>query len=105
DAAVEIAVEGEVADATAIGSADGLFQFGDDLHRPHFRRARKSACGEGRAHQIVGSLVVAEASFHVGDDVHDVTVALDDHEVFDLHAAIVANAAQIVSRQIDQHDV
>src|SRR5436305_4559191 len=46
NAAIEIAVERKIADAAAIGPARSLFKFGDDLHRPYFRRAAERAGGK-----------------------------------------------------------
>ena len=42
---------------------------------------------------------------HLGNDMHDVAVTLNDHEVLDLHCAEIADPAQIIAGQIDQHDV
>jgi len=36
---------------------------------------------------------------------HDVRVALDGEQFFGLHRAVVADAAEIVASQIDEHDV
>src|SRR5688572_22159198 len=38
DAAIEIAVEREIADATTIRSSRGLLELSNDLHGPDFRR-------------------------------------------------------------------
>ncbi len=56
DAGVHLPVGREVADAAAVGPALGLFQLVDDLHRPHFRRARQRAGGKAR-HQRVDGVV------------------------------------------------
>src|SRR5208337_1026658 len=68
DAAVQVAVEGEVSDASAVGAARGLFQFGNDLHGPDFGSAAQGAGGEGRAHQIVRGAPGGEESFDVRDN-------------------------------------
>jgi hypothetical protein len=36
---------------------------------------------------------------------HDVRIALDEHQLLDLHGAVFADAAYVVAAQIDQHDV
>ena len=39
------------------------------------------------------------------DEVHDVRVALDGHELRHPHGAGVAHAADVVAAEVDQHDV
>ena len=41
----------------------------------------------------------------LGNDVHDMGIALDRHQLRGVHGAIFADAAQVIARQIDQHDV
>ena len=36
---------------------------------------------------------------------HDVAVTLHDHQIFHLHAAEIAHAADVVAREIHEHDV
>jgi hypothetical protein len=43
--------------------------------------------------------------FDVADDVHHVRVALDREGLGDLHAARLGDAADVVARQVDQHQV
>ena len=42
---------------------------------------------------------------HLRDDVHHVAVALDDHQVSDGHAAILADTTNVVTGQVYEHDV
>src|SRR5207302_3161955 len=46
DAAVEVAVEREIADTTAVRSARRLLKFGNDLHRADLWRASERAGGK-----------------------------------------------------------
>src|SRR5262249_25109514 len=105
DAAIQIAVEGKIANTAAVGASRALFQFRNDLHGADFRRAAERSGWESGAHQIVGGLLGGEAAFDLRDDVHDVAVPLDDHQIFDLHGAKIAGAANVIAREIDQHDV
>src|ERR1700677_1400437 len=105
DAAVEVAVEGKIADASAVGAAGGLLEFGDDLHGADFRGAAEGAGGEGGAHEAVDGLSGGKMALDLGNDVHDVAVTLDDHQFLDLHGAKIADAADVVSGEIDEHDV
>ena len=105
DAGVEIAVEGKIADAAGIRPARGLFEFGNDLHGADFRRAADGARRKRRAHQIVRRLVGGKFALDLRHDVHDVAVTLDDHQVLHLHAAEIADAPDVVARQVHEHDV
>ena len=42
---------------------------------------------------------------HVGNDVHHMAVTLDFHEFRHTHSAEFGNPADIISREIDKHDV
>ncbi len=50
-------------------------------------------------------MVGPEGPFDVGDDVHDVRVALDGHEVGHLDGGVVADPPDVVAGEVDQHDV
>src|SRR5258708_4869725 len=104
-AAVKFPLKKKVADTPAVGSAGGLFELGNDLHGSDFGSAAERASRKGGAHEVEGSLVAREASFNLGDDVHDMAVALDDHEVLHLHRTELANAPDVIARQIHEHDV
>src|SRR5690606_13842073 len=104
DAGVEVAVEAEIPDRAGVGAALALLQFIDDVHGAHLRAAADGTGGEGGAHDIVGVAVRAQAAIDIADDVHDMAVALDDHEVADAHRAELGDAADIVAGEIDEHD-
>jgi len=75
------------------------------LHRADFRRAADRAGGKRRAHQIVIRFAGGQFSLHLRDDMHDVAVTLHDHQILHLHAAEIAHAADVVAREIHEHDV
>ena len=52
-----------------------------------------------------GDRIGAQASAHVGHDVMHVCIGLGDHVFVHRHAAGLADAAEIVAFEIDQHDV
>src|SRR5581483_5281186 len=99
DAAVEVAIEGEIAHATAIGTALGLFEFRNDLHGAHLGRAAQRPRWKGGAHQIIRSFTLGKAAFHLRNNVHHMAVTLDDHQVLDLHAPVIADPPEIVARE------
>ena len=47
----------------------------------------------------------AKDAFHVADDVHHVRIALHFESLGDLHAARAGDAAYVIARQINQHQV
>ena len=105
DGQVHVAVESEVTDCAGVDAALGRFQFVDDLHRPHFRRAADGAGRERRLqhrHRIQARL---ELAVDVGDDVHHVRIALDGHVLGHLHAADLRHPADVVAPKIHQHHV
>jgi hypothetical protein len=55
--------------------------------------------------QIPHITAFAEQTLHLADDVHDVRVALDHHQVAHRHAARPADATEVVAAQVDQHHV
>ena len=105
DAGVKVAVEVGVEDAAAIDSAAGGFELFDDLHGADFGGSAEGAGGEAGAEGVDGREIGAELAFEGADEVHDVAVALDEHEVFDADAAELADAADVVAAEVDEHDV
>ena len=44
-------------------------------------------------------------SLNIGDEVHDVGIPFYSHQLIDLNAADPCNPSQVVSSQIDEHDM
>ena len=93
DAGVVVAVEAEVADGAGVGAAFAFFEFVEDLHGADFRRSGDGSGGECGAHDIEGAAASGEFSRDMRDDVHDMAVALDRHEIGDFHGAVFRDAA------------
>ena len=70
------------------------------LGAPETVPAGKVAASTSRASRPVGDLAGDRR-----DQVHDVAVALDPHEVDDLDGARHADPAQVVAGQVDEHHV
>ena len=49
--------------------------------------------------------IFGEPAIHRRDEVHDVRIALECHELRDPHRTIFADAAEIVAPEVHQHDV
>ena len=94
-----------VEDGAAVDAAAGGLQFLDDLHGADFGRAGERSGGEAGAEGVDGGELRAELPSIVADQVHDVRVALDVHEICHLDGAVFADAADVVAAEVDEHDV
>ena len=95
----------EIADGPAIELPPHRLELIDDLHRPHLGRAHQGAGRERRREQIEGVEPRRERTADSAHDVHDVAVALDHPIRLHAHRPRGRDAAQVIARQIDQHDV
>src|SRR3546814_17244559 len=77
----------------------------DDFHRADFRRAGQGAGGERRGQRVQRVEPFLQAAGDVGDDVHDVAVALDNHLLGAPDAADVRNPADVVAAERDKPHV
>ena len=105
DAGVVVAVEAEVADGARVRAAFAFFEFVEDLHGADLGRSGDGSGGECGAHDIEGAAATGEFSRNMRDDVHDMAVALNGHEVGDFHRAVFRDAADIVAGEVDEHEV
>ena len=105
DRGVEVAVPGEVADRAAVGAALDRLQLVDDLHRPHLGRAGERAGGQRRAQHVHRPDPLAQRARDLADDVQDVRVGLDHHQLVDADRAVLADPAEVVAAEVDQHHV
>ena len=105
DAGVVVAVEAEVAYGPRVGAAFAFFEFVQDLHGADLGGAGDGSSGECGAHDIEGAAASGEFAGDMGDDVHDMAVTLDCHEVGDFHRAVFRDAADIVAGEVDEHEV
>ena len=65
----------------------------------------RGAGGETGAQGIDCGEFGLEAAFDGADDVHDVRVALDEHQAVDFDGAELAYAADVVAAEVDEHHV
>jgi hypothetical protein len=105
DGHVHVAGKAEVAAGAAVDAALDGFELVDDLHRADLGRAGQRAGREGGAQHVQAAHAVLQQALDVADDVHDVRIALDGEGLGDLHAAGLGDAADVVARQVDQHQV
>ena len=61
--------------------------------------------GSTRAQRVHRADLGAQRPATDGDDVHDVRVGLDGHERVDLDRAVLADAAEVVAAEVDEHHV
>src|SRR5680860_1817153 len=105
DAAVHLAVRGEVPDAAGIDAARLFLKLVDDLHGAHLRGARNSARRKARHQRIDRVEFRIEFPFDIGNDVHHLTVIFQEEAVGDAHAADLRHAPDIVAAEIEQHQM
>ena len=105
DAGVKLAVEAEITHGSGIGGAGRRLHGADDLHRANLRRTAHRACREGGPEHIQRGMIPGEAARDIGDDVHDVAVTLDRHEVGQFDAAEFGNPSHIIAGEINEHQV
>ena len=105
DAGVQIAREIRIQHRSAVDAAACGLQFFDDLHGANLRRAAERARREARGKGIERIEILAQRAFQSRNQMHDVRVALDVHQVFHLDRAVLAHASQVVAPEIHQHHV
>ena len=105
DAGVDSAVRGKIADRAAIDAAAVGFERVDDLHRPDLRRAGHGAGREAGDHGIDRVLILPEAADDIGDDVHDMAVALDRKALRHPDRTDFGDAADVVAAEVEQHQM
>ena len=105
DGHVHIVGEVDVADGAGVGSAAGRFKFIDNLHGADFGRAADGADGHGGAEGVPAIAIIAKFAGDGGRDVHDVAVALDDHDGGQVDGAGLRDFTDVVSTEVDEHDV
>lgn len=112
DVEFEIAGVGEVAGAAAVIAAGCGFEFGDDLLGADLGGAGDGAAGESGAEEGVEGGVGAECAADGAGGLKDavalhavggVAVMFDGAGVIDVDGADVADAAEIVAHEIDDH--
>ena len=77
----------------------------DDLHRPDLRRARQRPGRKRRAEHVHRAEPLAQRPGDAADDVEDVAVGLDDHQLVDLDRPVLADPAEVVAAEVDEHHV
>src|SRR5208282_1985634 len=105
DAGVHFTPSAEIADAAGVDAALVLLQFVDDLHRPHFRRAGDGAGGKAGGERGYGVDALAQLALDVGDDVHDMAIALDEEAVGHPDRPDPGDPADVVAAEVEQHEM
>ena len=105
DAEVEVAAEVDVAEGAAVEPAGLRLELVDDLHGADLRRARQRPRRERGGERVESVLALVDLAHDRADDVGDVAVVLDLHQLGDLHAAEAADAAEVVAAEVHEHEV
>ncbi len=104
DVELALAVEAEVADGSGVKASGGGFEVGDDLQSAFLRCAGDRPAGEASGDGVEVGDVGAELAFDGRDQVKDLFEALEAQEVGHAHAAVFADAPEIVAFQVGDHD-
>src|SRR3990172_606415 len=105
DGGVHVAGEADVAHRPGVGATALRLQLGDDLHGPHLGGAADGPRREAGPQGVGGAQALLKLPCHVRDQVHHVGVALHLHELRDADGAGLADAADVVAAQVQEHDV
>ena len=100
DAAVAPPIEPDIEQRPAVGAAGHLFQFGDDLHRAHFRGTGNRPAGECRSPQVPRIMARLERALNDRDEVLYGLVILDLAQLRHTHRTRLADPRQIVPKQV-----
>jgi len=105
DAEIHVAGETEISHGSGVRSAAGVLQLLDDLHGADLRGTGDRARGEGGLEHVEHVLSRSQIAPHAGNEMHHVGIALDDHELVHLHTAVGGHASDVVSPEINEHEV
>ena len=99
------AVPGDITNTAGVGAARTLLQLMDDFHAANFRTTGDGAAREHGAKQIDHIPALWQLTAHIGDNVLHGGIALNDHAVVHLDRTRHADTPEIITLQIDQHDM
>ena len=105
DAGIEISGVAEITDGTGVRPSAQRLELIDDLHSPHFGRARDRPCREDGAQGVHRPHPGLQLARHRRDHMHHVAVSLHVHEAFHPDRARPADPAEVVAAEVDQHQV
>ena len=99
------AVAFDVAEGAGVDVARAAFEAVDEAHGVMFRRAGDGAAGEGGAQDGGGAGAFAQAGVDAAGHLQDAAVPFDVEGVFDADAVGDGEAAQVVTQQVNDHQV
>jgi len=105
DAGVQISGEVGIKNGAAVDAPACRLELFNNLHSADLGGTGEGSGGEAGAEGIEGGELWAKLAFESADQMHDVRVAFHEHQVLDLNGAEVRDAAEVVTAEIDEHDV
>ena len=102
---IHVSAEGNIPDGASVRSAGLLFEFGNDLHGPDLGSAAECSGRKRGPEQIPGIQSGLQIAGDVGDQVHDMGIAFNHHQIRHLNRPGFRNPSQVVAAQIHQHEV
>src|SRR4029077_5188619 len=91
--------------ASIDGAALLFFEFVDQLHSADFGRARERTGRQTSGKGIDRIEPVADFAFDIGDQMHHVTVALDEEAIGDFYFSGLGHSTDIIAAEIDEHEM
>src|SRR5205085_1140405 len=79
------------------------FERANDLHCTNLRRARDGPRWKARSQRIEAIQTITQTRTQHSLQMLHVRIALDSHQIVDLHRSIIRNTSKIVSTEIDEH--
>src|SRR5260370_27746459 len=101
---MEMAGEIEIENGSGVDAATRGFELVDDLHGANLGRTGDCPRGEAGSESIEAIDVGAKPAAEGGDQMHNVGIALDKLETFDLHRSVFTDATELVAAEVQQHD-
>ena len=105
DSHIHIARKGKVTDRPAVYLASTGFEFIDYLHGSNLGCSGQGPGRKSRPENVESIPPLLQLSSDVGNDVHDMGIAFDHHQLTDLNGTRTGDAAHVIAPKVDQHDM
>src|SRR6202011_5645108 len=105
DIHVHGAIAAEESERPGVCAPAAAFQLCNDLHATELRHSRDRAARKHRSQGADGCYIRAQLAADIRYDVMYMRVRLDGHELINAHGAWLADPAEVIALEVDQHDV
>ena len=105
DIQIHIAVVIQIPHGAGIWAAGFGFELGNDFHAADFRATGDRAAGKYGGDHLTRRYIVTQTTTDIRHDVMHMRITLYAHQLIHVHATGLADAAQIIALEINQHHV